>query len=191
MVNKGWPALTGAPSWYSRFSMIPVTRARTSTSLDPSVCPTYSNATGKLRTAITCVVTSAGGNPAKPACCCDCPQAAKAAAIASAAAERRGENTRDIVDSCLEARIRFNATCGQGQEYIQSWMFVKRRNGSIVCKSSEPVVQIVRTTKGEAAITREQLLDAAERIFRDHGVAKTSLAEVATAAGVTRGAVYW
>ena len=50
---------------------------------------------------------------------------------------------------------------------------------------------MVRKTKGEAAITREQLLDAAERVFRDHGVAKTSLAEVATAAGVTRGAVYW
>ena len=36
---------------------------------------------------------------------------------------------------------------------------------------------MVRKTKVEAAITREQLLDAAERVFRDHGVAKTSLAE--------------
>lgn len=50
---------------------------------------------------------------------------------------------------------------------------------------------MVRKTKVEAAITREQLLDAAERVFRDRGVAKTSLAEVAAAAGVTRGAVYW
>jgi TetR/AcrR family acrAB operon transcriptional repressor len=50
---------------------------------------------------------------------------------------------------------------------------------------------MARKTKVEAAITREQLLDAAERVFNDRGVARTSLAEVAAAAGVTRGAVYW
>jgi TetR/AcrR family transcriptional regulator, acrAB operon repressor len=50
---------------------------------------------------------------------------------------------------------------------------------------------MARRTKEEAAITREQLLDAAERIFRENGVTRTSLAEVAQAAGVTRGAVYW
>jgi hypothetical protein len=40
-------ALTAAPSSNSRFSMMPVTRARTSTSFEPCVCPTYSNVTGK------------------------------------------------------------------------------------------------------------------------------------------------
>jgi len=50
---------------------------------------------------------------------------------------------------------------------------------------------MARKTKIEAAITREQLLDAAERVFRERGVSRTSLAEVAAAAGVTRGAVYW
>ena len=50
---------------------------------------------------------------------------------------------------------------------------------------------MVRRTKEEAATTREQLLDAAEKVFREHGVTRTSLAEVATAAGLTRGAVYW
>ena len=40
-------------------------------------------------------------------------------------------------------------------------------------------------------MTREQLLDAAETVFRQRGVARSSLAEVAAAAGVTRGAVYW
>jgi TetR/AcrR family acrAB operon transcriptional repressor len=50
---------------------------------------------------------------------------------------------------------------------------------------------MARRTKIEAAITREQLLDAAERVFCEQGVARTSLAEVAAAAGVTRGAVYW
>jgi len=43
----------------------------------------------------------------------------------------------------------------------------------------------------EAAATRETLLDAAERVFRDRGVAHASLAEIAAVAGVTRGAVYW
>jgi TetR/AcrR family transcriptional regulator, acrAB operon repressor len=50
---------------------------------------------------------------------------------------------------------------------------------------------MARRTKEEAAITREQLLDAAEKVFRERGVTRTSLAEVATAAGLTRGAVYW
>jgi TetR/AcrR family acrAB operon transcriptional repressor len=50
---------------------------------------------------------------------------------------------------------------------------------------------MARRTKLEAAVTREQLLDAAERVFLERGVARTSLAEVAAAAGVTRGAVYW
>ena len=50
---------------------------------------------------------------------------------------------------------------------------------------------MARKTKAEAAITREQLLDAAERVFRERGVASTTLGEVAAAAGVTRGAVYW
>ena len=50
---------------------------------------------------------------------------------------------------------------------------------------------MARRTKSEAAATREALLDAALRVFRERGVARTSLAEVAAAAGVTRGAVYW
>lgn len=50
---------------------------------------------------------------------------------------------------------------------------------------------MARRTKEEAAVTREQLLDAAERVFRARGVAASTLAEVAAAAGVTRGAVYW
>lgn len=50
---------------------------------------------------------------------------------------------------------------------------------------------MVRKVKGHAAVTRERLLDAAEQVFRTRGVARTSLTEVADAAGVTRGAVYW
>jgi len=50
---------------------------------------------------------------------------------------------------------------------------------------------MARKTKMEAQETRERLLDAAETVFRHRGVTRTSLAEIATAAGVTRGAVYW
>ena len=50
---------------------------------------------------------------------------------------------------------------------------------------------MARRTKEEALETRERLLDAAETVFRERGVTRTSLAEVATAAGMTRGAVYW
>jgi TetR/AcrR family acrAB operon transcriptional repressor len=51
--------------------------------------------------------------------------------------------------------------------------------------------KMARRTREEALVTREQLLDAAERVFRERGVGHTSLAEVADAAGVTRGAIYW
>jgi len=50
---------------------------------------------------------------------------------------------------------------------------------------------MARKTREEALATRERLLDAAQALFREHGVTRTSLAEVATAAGMTRGAVYW
>ena len=50
---------------------------------------------------------------------------------------------------------------------------------------------MARKTKEEAQETRHAILDAAERVFQEHGVSRTSLAEIATAAGVTRGAIYW
>jgi TetR/AcrR family acrAB operon transcriptional repressor len=49
---------------------------------------------------------------------------------------------------------------------------------------------MARRTKEEALETREQVLDAAELVFRERGVGHASLAEVADAAGVTRGAIY-
>jgi TetR/AcrR family transcriptional regulator, acrAB operon repressor len=50
---------------------------------------------------------------------------------------------------------------------------------------------MVRKTKEEALITRGQLLDAAARLFCEQGVSNTSLHEIAEAAGLTRGAIYW
>ncbi|MBT8765446.1 TetR family transcriptional regulator [Metapseudomonas boanensis] len=50
---------------------------------------------------------------------------------------------------------------------------------------------MARRTKEEAEETRAQIVDAAERVFHERGVSRASLAEVAAAAGVSRGAIYW
>lgn len=50
---------------------------------------------------------------------------------------------------------------------------------------------MVRRTKEEAQITRSQILEAAEQAIYERGVARTTLADVVTLAGVTRGAIYW
>ena len=50
---------------------------------------------------------------------------------------------------------------------------------------------MVRRTRDEAAETRNGILDAAEHMFSKRGVSHTSLEDIATAAGVTRGAIYW
>lgn len=48
-----------------------------------------------------------------------------------------------------------------------------------------------RKTKEEAQATRNRILDAAEEVFHRKGVSHTSLVQIASAAGVTRGAIYW
>jgi len=50
---------------------------------------------------------------------------------------------------------------------------------------------MVRRTKEEALETRERILDAAERVFHEKGVAHAGLEDIAAAAKVTRGAIYW
>lgn len=50
---------------------------------------------------------------------------------------------------------------------------------------------MVRRTKEEAMATRESILDAAETLFVAQGVSGTTLQHIASAAGVTRGAIYW
>jgi TetR/AcrR family acrAB operon transcriptional repressor len=49
----------------------------------------------------------------------------------------------------------------------------------------------MRRTKEDAQLTREKLLDTAEVVFGNKGVARTSLQDIAQAAGMTRGAIYW
>jgi len=48
----------------------------------------------------------------------------------------------------------------------------------------------MRNTKEEARVTREQVLQAALRVFRRKGYAATTLEEIAHEAGFTRGAIY-
>jgi TetR/AcrR family acrAB operon transcriptional repressor len=50
---------------------------------------------------------------------------------------------------------------------------------------------MARRTKAEALATRNSLLDTAEQVFLKKGVSRTSLEDIAKAAGVTRGAIYW
>lgn len=50
---------------------------------------------------------------------------------------------------------------------------------------------MVRKTKEDALATRDGILDAAATLFAEHGVSRTTLQHIATAAGVTRGAIYW
>ena len=50
---------------------------------------------------------------------------------------------------------------------------------------------MVRRTREEALTTRVSILDAAECVFHEKGVAHASLEDIAAAAKVTRGAIYW
>jgi TetR/AcrR family acrAB operon transcriptional repressor len=50
---------------------------------------------------------------------------------------------------------------------------------------------MVRKTKEDAELTRCRIINAAREVFLERGVSRTSLAQIATQAGVTRGAVYW
>lgn len=50
---------------------------------------------------------------------------------------------------------------------------------------------MARRSKEDAEATRNKLLDAAQAVFHAKGVAGASLSDVAQAAGLTRGAIYW
>ncbi|MFB2553091.1 TetR family transcriptional regulator [Ensifer soli] len=49
----------------------------------------------------------------------------------------------------------------------------------------------MRRTKAEAEETRQRILEAAEHVFYRKGVSTATLDDVASEAGVTRGAIYW
>jgi TetR/AcrR family acrAB operon transcriptional repressor len=49
----------------------------------------------------------------------------------------------------------------------------------------------LRRTKRESQRTRRRILAAARKVFASQGVTRTTLEEIADAASVTRGAIYW
>src|SRR5258706_3208089 len=49
----------------------------------------------------------------------------------------------------------------------------------------------LRRTKQESERTRQDILAAARKVFSRQGVTRTTFEEIAAAAGVTRGAIYW
>jgi TetR/AcrR family acrAB operon transcriptional repressor len=49
----------------------------------------------------------------------------------------------------------------------------------------------LRRTKKESERTRRDILAAARKVFARQGVTRTTFEEIAAAAGVTRGAIYW
>ena len=50
---------------------------------------------------------------------------------------------------------------------------------------------MARKTKAEALKTRQHLIDVAITLFAKNGVSTTTLADIADAAGMTRGEIYW
>jgi len=60
-----------------------------------------------------------------------------------------------------------------------------------LCLAITGAFKMGRRTKQEALATRDSILDAAELLFEKQGVSRTTLQHIATAAGVTRGAIYW
>lgn len=72
--------------------------------------------------------------------------------------------------------------------YILERMFISCSQRA-ACDWRERIMP--RRTKEAALETRAVILDTAERVFYDKGVSRTSLADIAAAAGLTRGAIYW
>jgi len=51
---------------------------------------------------------------------------------------------------------------------------------------------VVKAAKsGQSAATREEIVSAALRLFAQRGFASASIADIADAAGITKGAIYW
>ncbi len=50
---------------------------------------------------------------------------------------------------------------------------------------------MVRRTKEDSQETRLAIIEAARSMFHQHGVTRTTMEQIAAAAGVTRGAIYW
>lgn len=61
----------------------------------------------------------------------------------------------------------------------------------LLSKTIQWQINMVRRTKEEAQETRDKIVSAAIDVFYDKGFANTTLEQIASAAEVTRGAIYW
>jgi TetR/AcrR family acrAB operon transcriptional repressor len=50
---------------------------------------------------------------------------------------------------------------------------------------------MARKPLAQALLTRDSIIDVAEELFAAQGLSRTTLQDIASAAGVTRGAIYW
>src|SRR3990167_6418941 len=81
---------------------------------------------------------------------------------------------------------------GSNYTYIHECMYSPNPTSPhISIRSIDWRHHMVRRTKADAEATRHSLLDAAEHLFQKRGVSRTSLNDIAVAAGTTRGAIYW
>jgi len=74
--------------------------------------------------------------------------------------------------------------------YIQTILYVNVFNLTKTL-ALQRINKMVRQTKENAELTRQRIIDAARQVFLVRGVSRTSMEQIASAAGVTRGAVYW
>src|SRR5688500_12124271 len=75
--------------------------------------------------------------------------------------------------------------------YIHTCMYVKNVSRYRHVRQSVDKIIMARRKKEDALETRHRILDTAARVFLKKGTARTSLDDIAAAAGVTRGAIYW
>src|SRR5262245_13542624 len=88
---------------------------------------------------------------------------------------------------CAHRRYAGGAVEGGGRQPV----VVPLQRQHAVSHRAKESREVVRRTKDEAQETRNAILDAAEQPFSERGVSRTSLEDIAHAAGVTRGAIYW
>src|SRR6267378_4364886 len=142
--------------------MMPGTRARTSTSLEPAVCAGYSNSTGMVFGFTSCTATTAGGKPPGP------PGGPLGPQPAISAAER----TRRVAPANrgLAVYIVFLFTGGRGKgDNLHTVAYVCQMTNCYRDKKSSRRLRraMARRTKEEAQETRTRILDAAEQVFYD------------------------
>src|SRR5690606_12983243 len=102
-------------------------------------------------------------------------------------ASRHG-HLRDVLGNGLLAAMAFTYMCVCKQRRPPISRYTAHSPEQSLDRFLQPAM---RRTKEQAEQTRASILAAAEQLFLEKGVAHSTLDQIARAAGVTRGAVYW